>query len=337
MVSVIFIRQKCFFVKLGTFPFSIAHLTCGLPQGSILAPSLFSVYMLPLGSILRKHGLSFHFYADDTQIYLPIKRNDPSALSTLLRCLEEVKIWLAQNFLILNEDKTKVIVFSSTDHSQATTLDLGSLSAPRSSRVRNLGVHLDESLKLDKHISSVIVSSFYQLRLLSKIKHFLNSMTLEIFVHAFITLRLDYCNSLYCSVSKSQITRLQLVQNAAARFIQNSRKCDHITPILRALHWLPIQFRIDFKILLLVYKSLHNQAPSYLSELLHFYTPTRSLRSSDQNLLVVPQSRLKCRGDQAFSVVGPRLWNNLPPEIRVALSLPIFKSLLKTHLFALAY
>ncbi len=149
-----------------------------------------------------------------------------------------------------------------------------------------------------------IGSSFYQLRLLSKIKHFLYATTLEIVVHAFITLRLDYCYSLYCGISKSQITRLQLVQNAAARFIQNSRKCDHITPILRALHWLPIQLRIDFKILLLVYKYLHNQAPSYLSELLHFYTPTRSLRSSDQNLFLVPKSRLKRRGDRAISVVG---------------------------------
>ncbi len=230
-----------------------------------------------------------------------------------------------------------MIVFSPTDHSQATSLDLGSLLASRSSRVRNLGVHLDESLKLDKHISSVIGSSFYQLRLLSKIKHFLNATMLETVVHAFITSRLDYCNSLYYGISKSQITRLQLVQNAAARFIQNSRKCDHITPILRALHWLPNQFRIDFKILLLVYKSLHNQAPSYLSELLPFYTPTRSLRSSEQNILLVPQSRLKRRGDQAFSVVGPQLWNNLPPEIRVVSSLSIFKSLLKTHLFDLAY
>ncbi len=101
-----------------------------------------------------------------------------------------------------------MIVFSPADHSQATSLDLGSLSASRSSRVRNLGVHLDESLKLDKHISSVIGSSFYQLRLLSKIKHFLNATTLEIVVHAFITSRLDYCNSLYCGISKSQITLL---------------------------------------------------------------------------------------------------------------------------------
>ncbi len=131
-------------------------------------------------------------------------------------------------------------------------------------------------------------------------------------VHAFITSCLDYYYLLFCGISKSQITRLQLVQNAAARFLQNSRKCDHISPIFRVLHWLPIQFRIN----LLVYKSLHNQAPSYLSELLRFYIPSRSLRSGDQNLLLVPQSRLKRRGDQAFSVVGPLLWNNTVESFR---------------------
>ncbi len=88
-------------------------------------------------------------------------------------------------------------------------------------------------------------------------------------VHAYITSRLDYCSSLYCGSSKSLIDRLQLVQNAAARFLHNSRKSTHITPILRILHWLPIKFRIDFKILLFVYKSLHDLAPIYLSELLH--------------------------------------------------------------------
>ncbi len=160
-------------------------------------------------------------------------------------------------------------------------------------------------------------SSFYQPCVLSKIKHFLNATTLEIVVHAFITSRLDYCNSLYCGISKSQITRLQLVQNAAARFIQNSRKCDHITPILRALHWLPIQFRIHFKILLLVCKSLHSQAHSYLSELLHFYAPTRSLWVNPISLFypfpfvlplaLVPRNRVvSARGENI------PLWNETP-------------------------
>lgn len=118
-------------------------------------------------------------------------------------------------------------------------------------------------------ISTVIGSSFYQLCILAKIKHFLTDKTLEMAVHAFITSRLDYCNSLYCGISKAQIARLQLVQNAASRFLLKKKKRDHATPLLKALHWLPVEFRIRFKILLFVFKSLHNQAPGYQSELLH--------------------------------------------------------------------
>ncbi len=332
-----YLFDRKFLVKLGNFTSSPAPLTCGLPQGSILASSLFSLYMLPLGSILRKHGVSFHFYADDTQIYLPIKRNSSTAITSLLQCLEEVKSWLVQTFLFLNEDKTEVIVFGPNENSQCISPELESLSVFRSSRVRNLGVLVDQHLKFDKHISSVIGSSFYQLRLLSKIKHFLTPKTLEIAVHAFVTSRLDYCNSLYCGISKCQIAHLQLVQNAAARLLLKCRKYEHITPVLKSLHWLPVCQRIDFKILLFVYKSLHNLAPVYLSELLHLYTPSRSLRSRDQALLVVPRVRLKRRGERAFAVAGPRLWNALPLEIRMAPSLSVFKSLLKTYLFSLVY
>ncbi len=124
-------------------------------------------------------------------------------------------------------------------------------------------------------------------------------------VHAFVTSRLDYCSSLYCGISKSQIARLQLVQNAAARLLLKCRKHEHITLVLRSLHWMPVCQRIDFKILLFVYKSLHNFAPVYLYELLHLYTLSRSLRSCDQALLVGPHVRLKRRWERAFAVAGP--------------------------------
>ncbi len=193
----------------------------------LLSPSPFSLYMYPLGSIPCKHGVSFHFYADDTQIYLPIKRDNSAAITSLLQCLEEVKLWLTQNFLFLNEDKTEVIVFGSYENSQYIHPDLDCLFVFRSSQVRNLGVLVDQHLKFDKHISSVIGSSFYQLRLLSKIRDFLTQKTLELAVCAFVT-----------------------------SLLLKHRKHEHITPILRSLHWLPVHQRIDFKILLFVYKSL---------------------------------------------------------------------------------
>jgi len=165
-------------------------------------------------------------------------------------------------------------------------------------------VFLDSSLKLNKQIDSVIRTSFFQLRRLAKVKPFLSRSDLEKTIHAFISSRLDYCNALYIGLNQASLHRLQLVQNAAARFLTNTRKYDHITPVLLSLHWLPVQFRIQFKILLFVFCSIHGLAPAYLCNMLTLYKPSRALRSAEQHLLVVPGSRCKKWVDHAFAVVG---------------------------------
>ncbi len=136
---------------------------------------------------------------------------------------------------------------------------------------------------------------------------------------------LHYCNALYVGVSGSSIARLQMVQNAAARHLTGTRKYEHISPILASLHWLPVHFRITFKMILFVFKSLNGLAPPYISELLHPYMPTHSLRSADQLFLNVPKTKRKLRGDHAFAVAAPKLWNDLPLPIRQASSLSLFK------------
>ena len=111
-------------------------------------------------------------------------------------------------------------------------------------------------------------------------------------------------------------------------------KFDHITPVLRRLHWLPVRYRVMFKILLLVYKALHVKAPSYISGLLKAKPAGRySLRSDCQDLLAVPRTMFKTLGDRAFAKAGPSLWNELPVDIRRAASVETFKSQLKTFLF----
>ncbi len=152
------------------------------------------------------------------------------------------------------------------------------------------------------------------------------------------TFKLGVCfNLFYVGLDQSSLQRLQLVQNAAARLLTGTKKYEYITPVLASLHWLPVRFRIEFKILLNVFKILHGLAPAYLSELLHVHTPVRALRSSNQVLLDVPRARLKNKGDRAFSVVAPHLWNSLPVHIRTAQSVGIFKTFLKTHLYSWAF
>ena len=332
-----YLAERYFSVKFGDFISSSTPLSSGVPQGSILGPILFSLYLLPLGQIFNKHGISYHLYADDSQIYMPLKKESNGSLTPLLDCLNDVKAWMAANFLSVNESKTEVIVFGPRGPGVVPT-DLGSLQPYAKNVVSNLGVKLDDALKLDKQISAVVSSSFYHLRLLAQIKSVLSFEDFERVIHAFISTRLDYCNALYVGLNQASIARLQLVQNAAARLLTGTRKRDHITPVLASLHWLPVRFRIDFKILLFAFKSLNNLAPQYLSELIEVYIPPRSLRSAAQLTLKVTQrTNLRSRGDRAFSAVAPTLWNALPSHVQLAPTIETFKSRLKTHLYALAF
>lgn len=333
-----YLANRSFSVMIGDLCSSQASLSCGVPQGSILGPILFSLYMLPLGSIIKKHNLSFHFYADDLQLYLPMRPNENTALTKLLDCIADVKQWLALNFLHLNDSKTECILFATPSMSNVLPANSGTLAPFFKPHVKNLGVTFDSGLRFDKQIRSVVSTSFFfQLRLLAKVKPFLSRQDLEKAIHAFISSRLDYCNALYVGLSQSLISRLQLIQNAAARFLTGTSRREHITPVLSSLHWLPVCFRIDFKLLLFVFYAINGLAPSYLSEILTIRDHGRALRSSGQLLLEVPSSRYKQWGDRSFAVAAPRLWNRLPPDIRTITDLSLFKSKLKTHFFRLAF
>ena len=176
-------------------------------------------------------------------------------------------------------------------------------------------------------------SKYFNIRNIYRIRIFFSIEHTKILVNAFVTSRLDNFNSLLYGLPWGLLHKLQLVQNCAACLILGGGKYEHITPLLRELHWLPVEHRINFKLLLITFKALNNLAPSYVSNLLHLYTPNRLLRSSSKFLLQVPPSNLKTYGDRAFSVCAPKLWNCLPYHIRCSPSVSAFKSSLKTYFF----
>lgn len=190
---------------------------------------------------------------------------------------------------------------------------------------------------MEQHVKKICNEANYHLRNISKIRKYLTQDSAEILVHAFIGSKLDYCNSILYGIPKKLICKLQRIQNTAARIVTLTRKYDSITPIMFKLHWLPVQFRIIFKLLLIVYKALNDKTPSYVSSMLSFRKFSRSLRISDQELLTEPMAKLRTYGDRAFSTAAPRLWNKLPLSIRKSASEDIFKKNLKTYLFKEAY
>ena len=195
---------------------------------------------------------------------------------------------------------------------------------------------MDSNLSMECHVASIVRSCYMGLRKIGRIRMFISGDTAATLVNAYVTSKLDCNNSLLHKLPKTLLNRLQMIQNNSARLISMKRKYDSIEPVLKDLHWLPIEFRIQYKINLLTFKCLNNLAPFYLRDLLEPYVPGRSLRSTDKNLLTEKRSRTIV-GDRAFSVCAPVLWNGLPFQLRATTSIIHFKSLLKTHYFRLAF
>jgi hypothetical protein len=308
----------------------------------VLGPLLFTCYTTPLGAIIDKRGLLKHFYADDGQLYVFFKPPTETvpAIRAAEQCVEDVRSWMQRNFLKLNDDKTEVIVFSTKQKLsliQDLTLRIGDNSIHPSPKVPNLGVTYDSLMTMEAHISSICRRSFYQIRNIAHIRRFLSTPAVKSLVQACVTSRLDYANALLYGLPKGSIKRLQHVQNVAARVVTRSNRSAHITPILCDLHWLPVHHRITYKVLVLAYKALHGLAPVYLRDLVQSYQPARSLRSSHENLITVPKSRLRSWGDRSFQYAAATEWNALPASLRNAPSLAVFKKNLKTHLFRAAF
>ncbi len=320
-----------------------AKLKYGVPQGSVLGPILYTIYMLPLGDLIRQHGIKFHLYADDSQLYLafdPVQASAITAVDRMVKCASDIKIWMCQNKLKLNDGKTEFMVISKGQLPETLMIpDLwigDSVIAPSDS-IRNLGSYWDNRMKMGVHITNVCKASYLQLHNMYCIKDCLNAESMATLAHAFITSRLDYANALLYGIPEYQLRRLQGVQNNCAKLVVGAKKYDHVTPILFELHWLPVRFRIEYKVILMVFKALNGKSPGYLKELLSVYNPDRVLKSVGTKKLVQPKSKTKTWGDRAFSVAGPRLWNSLPVQLRTMESLEEFKKCLKTHFFKVAF
>ena len=313
------------YVKVDGFDSSSISLNYGVPQGSVLGPLLFTLYVSPIEDIIKHHGLDAMFYADDTQIYIALNAKERSTdLQRLEICAADIKSW-----------SVCLHVFPNFSRNLPSTpeVKVGNSTIFPQGQVKDLGVFFDKHMNLKSHISSICSSASFANRNIGKVRKHLDRATTERLVHAFVSSRLDNCNSLLFGLPLYQIELLQRIQNTAARVVTLSSIKEHITPILNDLHWLTIHNRIKFKILLLTYKVLNGFAPTYLSELTQPYKNQRNLRSNNQYLLRVPKSRTTTFGDRAFSVCAPKLWNNLPRDVKSSPSIDIFKKKLKNIYF----
>ena len=319
-------------------------LTTGVPQGSVAGPALFPRYSQPIASLVRKHDVELHLYADDTRLYIGCNINDSlETKAQLEKCIEEVRMWMSANLLKLNDSKTEFMVLGSRFTlpqvpDELKSLTVGNSQVAAQTSARNIGVVFDPQLSMEKHVAKITRICYMALRDIGKIRRYLNEDTTKQLILALVMSRLDTNNAILVNLpSQKTLSKLQKVQNSSARLIFGLHKYSSTESIRRDnLHWLPVKHRVDYKINLLTYKCLHNLAPSYLSDLLHMREPPRETRSASKLLLNNPKGRTQI-GDRAFSVCAPQLFNKLPESLKTIPTLTTFKKDLKTYHFEIAF
>ena len=253
--------------------------------------------------------------------------------------LTDISLWIKSSKLKLNSDKTEFIIIGTkqqrhklSNHFPVKLLDND--ISPYDS-VRNVGAIFNSDFSFHTHVSNICKSCFYHIRDLRRIWRHIPLSTAKTISNAPISRRFNYCNSLLNNIAQQDLTKLQRVQNCLACVLRAPRFSPSL-PLLKQLHWLPVNNRIQFKLSTLTYRALAIHQPPYMASLLQFSNIPRQLRSSTSQQLSIPRIKLNL-GKRAFSVAAPIIWNELPTTLKSCESLASFRKNLKTDLFKIAF
>ena len=330
-------REQC--VNINSTYSKTVNVDHGFPQGAVLAGILYNVFSKPIGDVTAEYPeVDHNAFADDNGCYVSFCiDNRVEATDILVCCVNKVGDWINRNFLKVNDSKTETILF--LPNKQTPFIESGvqirtKLVKPVPT-VKYLGVTLDKFMIMENQINTVTKTAYYHIRRISKIRKYLDVESTKSLIQSLVISRLDYCNSLLINLPNHLIQKLQKVQNYCARLIYRKKKRTRTTPLLRDLHWLPLLYRIKFKVLLLTFKCINGLAPKYLSSLLTLYCCPRTLRSNFRmnGTLRVPRFKKRKHGGRTFAAAAPSLWNTIPTSIRTVSSVTEFKSKLKTYFF----
>ena len=313
----------------------------GVPQGTILAPCLYTLYTGDLNNLVASLGLKIHSFADDTNIYMGFRPIDELTMTKnmLSTAAKIVQKYMASNILKLNVDKTQILFCGSPTNIELFGRRLDEFDclmgddSKRATVGKTLGVKIDERLKFEAFISETCSCVNYKLNKLKNMRTVLNSELKLTLVKCYVLSKIDYCNILLNQATKKQINRLQKVINSSVRFIFNISRATNVTPFMKKAHILPVEHRIKYKSCLYAFKILHGQAPKYLCEMVRRKPSLREgLRSSLDDTRLEP-----CYRGKTVALTICSTWNDLPVELRNTSTLDTFKRNLKTHYFRKAF
>lgn len=291
----------------------------GVPQGSVLGPVLFSLYILGLYDVISAHQIDYIVYADDIQLFVSATYHElPQTILRLEACIADLHKWLTSRRLTLNSLKTEVILLGQPRALSKCTfpgIHISGTLIPPSTSVRSLGIKLDPTMSLISHASGIRSAAFARLRLIARVRKNLRRCDSALVVKSLVLSHLNYCCSLLTGINSKSMDRLQQVINAAVRLIHGLNKFDSARNASISEGLLPIRDLIKVRALLFIFSVLKHGQPILLANLTKPYTPPRHLRSDDMLLLHVPRTRSKI-ADRGYRVFAPRIWNSLPLNFR---------------------
>ena len=259
-------------------------LIYGVPQGSILGPLLFILYISDIPLIAAKHGVSIHSYADDGQLYLGFEpsKNYTESMNKIKACIDDIETWMNANFLKLNVGKTEVIFIARPqDHAiyDNMSIDIGMkmYNASSNTSIKSLGAFINGTMTMNSMVSEYTKSMFHNLKKLGHIKYYLDVEERMLLIKSFILSKMDYCNVLLSNASWTCIQPLERVLNAGIRFIYDLKKRDHVSSFYKSAHILPLSYRIMFKSCVMVYKIINNLSPDYLNDFITMHFPNSNI------------------------------------------------------------
>lgn len=311
---------------------SSRRIACGVPQGSILGPLLFLIYINDIDLTLEY--CSADMYADDTTFYA----SDTSTINLnnkLQRDMEKVSAWCDRNKMAINTTKTKVLLMGSgqrlaslPDNANTLSVTLGGKILKTVKYEELLGVKIDNNLSWHIQVDNVCKTVSNRLALLRRIQPYIDLNTKIIFYNGYVRPILDYCSIVWGTCGANDLQKLLHMQKAAARIITNSGRYESSTELFKMLKWHPVDTQIRIRRLIMMYKTMNGLSPNYLTQLFNFTHEihNHNLRSTTQSNLYLKDGKTEYH-KRRFSFIAAKEWNSLPAECKHAKSLPIFKRL----------
>ena len=321
-------------IKIGNSKSSFKTIRTGVPQGSILGPLLFLIYINDIAFDITSN---IDLYADDSTVHKS-GSNVNEIQHTLQINLEIIDNWCNINNMALHPSKTKCMLIGSKNKlkkAEKLKLIVNNTEIENVNSHKVLGICINNDLTWDTHISTVCSKLNSKLALLRRVSIFLTLDMKKMFYNAYIIPHFDYCNTIWLNGKGKEIIKLLKIQKCASRIILNKSATTSSAPLFKDLKWLTFNQRYTYNTAVLIYKALNDLTPSYIKELLIISTNSYySLRSSSHKDIQTSRARTKYLRN-SFTYKSREIWNNIPLEIRNAKSLNVFKANYKKHLFNL--